>query len=211
MTVDMKPPATYPLNQLGEVYETYYHRYRGSVYKRTYMRLLRDQFGSVKPAAEDLCQETFCGVYRWMRNYYETNGDYPPPEIFERVLRVIEVNEYRTYIKHARAANWVVQGPAPNEELAGLKMAHLQVIESTPEQELLWKEYQGKIHHCLKKLRSSESAALLFKLIGYSDREVARLLGEKEKRIMSSIIPLGRKKLRKCMEGYVNGTRRRGL
>jgi len=209
----MEPPHSAWTVHLAATYEGYYQRFQRAVYHRTYRRLSRYQIHAVKEEAEDLCQETFQGAYRWMRNFCAAHGECPPAEIFERALKTIEINEYRTYMKRARyPLARVASANGPAADLDGpLPEPETPCRNPDPERELLWKEYQTRIQHCLQKLRSSESSALLCKVVGYSDREVAELLGESEKKIMYSIIPLGRKKLRKCMEGYRNGYRERGV
>lgn len=207
----MDPVTFHSQTHLSDVYDYYYNRYKRVVYNRTYRRLSRYQIRTLRQEAEDLCQETFQSLYRWMRNYAASHTEFPSDEIFSRVLRTIEINEYRSYLKRLKPITTPI---APSGQLgcgAGDDLAEwaLQSNGRDPEQELLSREYENQLHNCLKKLRSSESAALLCKLIGYSDKEIADLIGETEKKVMFSIIPLGRRKLRKCMEGYINGCRKR--
>lgn len=189
---------------LGHVYQRFYERHRPGVRQRSYRRLSRYRLSAPQQTAEDLCQETFHGVYRWLRNYWEQHGQPPSEEIFVRVLKTIEINEYRTHLKRANYPIHELSTAAGEIDAAEEAITSAQ---RSPEEELLWKEYGDRIQHCLKKLKTTERSALLLKLVGHSDKEISQLLGETAKKVMFSIVPLGRRKLRKCMMGYIHGQR----
>jgi RNA polymerase sigma factor (sigma-70 family) len=189
---------------LGDVYQQFYERHRPAVRQRSYRRLSRYRLSAAQQTAEDLCQETFHAVYRWMRNFWEQHGHPPSEEVFVRVLKTIEINEYRTHLKRANYPIHELNAGAGEPTSAEESVASADL---SPEEELLWKEYEERIQHCLKKLKSTERSALLLKLVGHSDKEISDLLGETPKKVMFTIVPLGRRKLRKCMMGYIHGQR----
>lgn len=212
----MEPPATDLLNDtLYKAHEAFYERYKKLVYYRTRRRLARFQGAARREDVDDLFQETFYGVFRWLRNYLAEHPVAPPADVFERVLRTIEINEYRTYLKRVKylSLQAVPLGPAPGYVDGGPLPRPVEPGDDscwpgqrlTPEDTMLWREYETQLQKCLGKLKPHERLALLCKARGDSDREAAAVLGAPEKTVTHSIIPLGRKKLRKCMEGYTHG------
>jgi RNA polymerase sigma factor (sigma-70 family) len=207
----MEPADNYLQNQIYEVHQKYYETYKNVVYRRTRKRLARYGNGHLKQDAEDLLQETFHSVFRWMKNYFEENDRYPSEEIFERVLKTIEINEYRSYLRRLKNPVTVANanGTSYNNQAGDSGDWIMRSQARNPEQELLWREYESQVGHCLKKLKPREHTALLCKARGDSDKEVAAVIGQDEKKVTHSTIPLARKKLRKCLEGYLHGNEKR--
>lgn len=203
LVMDSRAQSRFIEPNLVDVYQRLYERHWPGVRQRSFRRLSRYRLPAAQQAADDLCQETFHAFYRWMRNFREQQGQLPSEEVCVRVLKTIEINEYRTHLKRPNYAMYELSAGAgePGSEEESLPSA-----DRSPEEELLWKEYELGIQHCLKKLKSTERAALLLKLVGHSDKEISVLLGETPKKVMFSIVPLGRRKLRKCM-GYIHGQR----
>src|SRR6266852_4420362 len=98
----MEPADTCLPSGIYEAHAAYYERYKNLVYYRTRRRLSRYNNNLIRQEVDDLFQETFQSVFRWMRNYFEAHKAFPSEDVFARVLATIEVNEYRTYMKRLK-------------------------------------------------------------------------------------------------------------
>lgn len=199
-------------DQLYRAYDAYYESYKTVVYKRVCWRLAR--YGSrAKPHADDVFQEIFVSLFRWMKGFWERTHEAPSKPIFESALKKIEMTKYLNYRARHLAplgAQLPLREASDPEESApetGALCAELAAGQPDPYEDFRFLECQDRLENCLQKLRANESSAIVCKVIGYSDKEIAALIDEEVSTVTHSIIPLARKKLRACMEDYLHGVR----
>ena len=200
----VKPPER---DLLHATFEAYYEAYRQPVYGRIRRRLARYR-GPASQAVEDLFQNVFVNAFRWMTHVYNDSHQVPSREHFEKALKKIEATKYADYwrrsLKQGRHETGLddLNGPAGPGSESGVPLDP-PALRPGPYEELRVRELKTRLESCLERLRSQESSAILFKVQGHSDSEVSALIGEDVKKVTHSIIPLARKKLRKCMEAHL--------
>jgi len=199
---------------LKDTFKRYYEKYHQAVYRRFLRRLSRYPHAMKREQAEDFLQDTFFGLFRWMQKYWEEHHCLPPAESAERVLYRIEINKYVNYYhKHLKPAGDLSRRPANGSRLypEGAAALEPRVPDyQRPDQRLLQEELLARVTDCIEnQLEPYQRAALLCRAMGYSYKDIAVILGEDEATVAYSILPLARKKLKKCMGDYAYGQRKR--
>jgi RNA polymerase sigma factor (sigma-70 family) len=194
---------------------SYYDRFSGAIY--SYVRGILFSCGKYsKQQADDLSADVWLNLLDWLKKEWEREGQPPSQEFVKRMLWTIARNECIDSIKKiARRETWeVLKGDVltGDEATSGnVKEIEPPAGSPTPEQALLSQELRARLENCLKGLRPEERSAILYRIQGRSDKEIAALIHKDAKTVTHSIIPLAKGKLYPCMEGYLHGTRTKRL
>ena len=200
------------VTQLEAVFKSYYEKYEKTVYARSLKRLSRYHVPDKVAQAQDFLQDTFEGLFRWLKKYVEENHQLPSSESVERVLFTIELNGYMKYYnKHLKSK--VAMEPYPQSSLSADSEPAFSreppgPEHQRPDRQLLRKEQLTQVVSCIEKeLTLTQRTALLLHVYGWSHRDIAAMIGENVETVTHSIIPLARRKLRHLLGASGYGAR----
>src|SRR5262249_41560218 len=98
--------------QLEAVFKSCYEKYKKTVYARFKKRLARYHVPDKTAQAQDLLQDTFAGLFRWMKKYVEDHRQLPSSESLEKVLFTVDIRVFlKYYHKHLKAKIPIIPYP----------------------------------------------------------------------------------------------------